>query len=216
MKRLLLSLALAAVVAAGCGKPDPGELISRLESQDAKVRKKAAFDLADYGEAAYVAVPALMRALEDEDGEVVIWAMHARGEIGPKAKPAVPVLKEKLNDTDWNIRNLAKFALERIGEDSVPAIIEQLRSNNREERSEAANLLITLGDKAVPRLRVATTDKDYKVRYWAAHVLGETDANSDETRQILNRLIKDESSAVREKATELLDKIGKTGKGTTQ
>ena len=211
---LLLAVAIFPM-AGGCGKSDPAEWIGKLGSKDPEVRKTAAFKLADYGKAAAAAVPALMRALDDEDGDVVIWAMHALGEIGPDARAAVPLLQAKLNDKDWNIRNLAKFALERIGEDSVPAVVAQLRSENRDKRKEAANLLVDIGTKAIPEMRKAIEDKDYRVRYWAAHILGEIDPNSSETLEIINKLKKDSSSAVREKAVEVLGKIGKEGKGTT-
>ena len=208
MIRNFVTILLVGLIAVGCGSKDPQSLVKDLSHRDEKVRARAAFKLGEMGKGATVAVPALIEALEDDNVDVVIWSMHALGEIGPEAKSAVPVLQKKLSADNFNIRNLAKFALEKIGEHSVPAIIDKLSADNRNTRKEAAELLIKIGKPALAELRKsALSHKDYKARYWCTHAIGELDPASKETAELMEKLKKDKSSAVREKAVEILDKM---------
>ena len=72
------------------------ELIERLDSADAKERKKAAYDLRAMGEKAVAAVPFLIELLNDKDSKVTRAARSALEDIGkPAVEPLIALLKNK-------------------------------------------------------------------------------------------------------------------------
>ena len=93
--------------------PVPGRCTQRSSNA---VRVAAAMALAEIGEDAREAVPALIKTMDDKDVEVRGAAVFALGEIGPAARAAVLALTRRLKDDDADIRKAAALALGKIQE----------------------------------------------------------------------------------------------------
>lgn len=122
----LLAIALVAVCAVG-QEPDVAKLTAALESKDAQTRAKAADDLAQAGESAKAALPALIKALSDDSKEVRWRAARTLGGFGAGAESAVVPLIKALSDPDSQVKAYAAFALGAIGEkarSAAPALLK--------------------------------------------------------------------------------------------
>ena len=109
--------------------------VQQLQSDDAGVRRRAAYILGRMNAPADVAVPALAEALSDGQMETRWYAMDALGHFGADAAPAVPAiiksLESKLNDA--TVRRRAAASLANIGPDAqeaVPILKEALNSDD--------------------------------------------------------------------------------------
>jgi HEAT repeat protein len=122
MTRLLVSLACAAALAAGCSKSKPTTVgdhppsywVEQLRDPDAKHRRRAAQHLGNAGATDATVVPGLADALMDADPTVRREAAVALLKIGPAAKSAAGALNEAANDTDARVREAAAKALEKV------------------------------------------------------------------------------------------------------
>ncbi|MFC1719443.1 HEAT repeat domain-containing protein, partial [Candidatus Poribacteria bacterium] len=77
---------------------------------------------------------------------------------------------------DDGARQNASKALARIGEPAVPALIDVLKSDNKEARDSAADALAMIGEPAIPDLIETLTDDDGEIRKIALRALRGTDA----------------------------------------
>jgi HEAT repeat protein len=122
MTRLLVSLACAAALAAGCSKSKPTTVgdhppsywVEQLRDPDTKHRRRAAQHLGNAGVADVSVVPGLAAALKDADPTVRREAAVALLKIGPAAKVAVGALQEAANDPDAGVSEAAAKALEKV------------------------------------------------------------------------------------------------------
>ncbi|MEC8863722.1 MAG: HEAT repeat domain-containing protein, partial [Planctomycetota bacterium] len=76
------------------------ELIEQLKSGDLNARRDAVYALADLGEKATPAVPALTDLIDDKDQQIWFQSTMALARIGPDAEAAIPKLLGKLGDRD--------------------------------------------------------------------------------------------------------------------
>ncbi len=114
---------------------EAGRLISMLDSQDWRVRSKAAFDLG--GIKAEEAVDRLLELLEDENDKVCGVSAMALGRIGDKR--AFGPLIEKLEDASAYVRASAAKALGFLGDKrAMPALKARLADPSPAVRKAAA------------------------------------------------------------------------------
>ncbi len=95
-----------------------GVLSQQLSSRDASIRLRAAKGLADLGQTARSALPALNAALADPDSDVRRAVIGAMRRIDPNGRPSdelVRAIATDLVDPDPGIRLLAARALARLG-----------------------------------------------------------------------------------------------------
>jgi len=108
-------------VLSGQGPDAVGELVRRLNDDDAAVRFWAVIGLTNAGTRDASAAGALEKALADPSVEVRIVAAEAVCRIDREAA-ALPVLTEALTDESWWVRLEAANVLDRVGEKARPAL----------------------------------------------------------------------------------------------
>ena len=145
--------------AAQSEEPLPYEAeLANLQHSDPMVRIQAIEDIADYGDEAAAAVPALAGLLADNDTEVRIMAARALGEIGPAAAEAVPRLAQSLGDKSSVIQMASSYTIEyrevaveaaaalgEIGDAARPAVPNLLAPLNTAEEPLAIAIVTALG-----------------------------------------------------------------------
>jgi hypothetical protein len=102
---------------AGAAKPEDDpvpRLIAQLRAPDARLRARAADELARRGAAAAPAIPALRRALKDRDRRVRGSAALALGNAAEPSEGLLKDLERALRDKDEDVRFSAGLALERL------------------------------------------------------------------------------------------------------
>ena len=121
--RVFLAAALLAF-ACGCtptpptqsgGKPVSHWVESLRDSNDAKLRKEAAFKLGNVGPTDPATLPALSGALKDRDPTVRCEVILALMKFGAAARDTLPTLTEiRDHDRDPKVRSYAAKALEKL------------------------------------------------------------------------------------------------------
>ena len=163
----------AAIALASMGRPAFQPLTNQLTSENATVRRNAAWAIGELtnmppGERDG-AVPRLISLLSDPDGWVRMASARALGEL--RHRSAVPALIANLVDQDAQVRELAIWALSELKDRSaVNALCNVLLSDlSTEVRRGAAEALGEIRDsEALPSLRQALTDPAVRVRaQWA-------------------------------------------------
>jgi len=125
--------------------------IRTLQSNDPKIRAKAASYVGHLGPEAGAAAPALAKALQDATPAVRSSAVIALAQIGPPASAALPGLEAALHLDDDYFRLQAIDALWKVGRESettVPILIRILSDRNNPNRAGAAILLGEMGSAA--------------------------------------------------------------------
>jgi len=106
-------------------------------------------------------VDTLIKLLYDDDEEIAYWSAKSFSNIGDIAAER---LRNLLDEKDKNIRNLIILALGGIGDDkSMRLLIEKLSSSGLEAQ-RCVKVLAGSGDKAIPYLIEALSDKRIEVR----------------------------------------------------
>lgn len=114
------SLALCALLFAGCGKSEDGPKAVDVSAQVAQLKgntdaqANALSELASGGPNSAGAVNDIIPLLKSEDTVIRRLAAYALCQIGPAAKAAVPDLKALMNDTDPSTVTTAINALNAI------------------------------------------------------------------------------------------------------
>ncbi len=159
-------------------QPSVSELTAQLSAGDADGRVSAAETLAECGEAARTAVPALIRALDDEDGEVRAAAAHALGQLTLEPDAALPALAAKLGDQTLTRRGpvwaLAGLALGSYGRAALPHVTPALKSQATTECRAAMLAIYRAGKEAketVPELIAILRKNDPETRTYAINAL---------------------------------------------
>ena len=165
-----------------------------------------------------------VRALDQPDEEVRYQAIFALGTIGPDAAEAVPALAHALEeDEEPAVRMNAALGLLRLGtlsRPAVPALIRALQSRaNRTNLGTFTFTIQELAALALARATAGTTEgvaaltealenaRTAQKRLLVARALGEVGAPARVAQSRLRALLADDSPAVREAATEALQKI---------
>lgn len=133
-------------------------------------------------------VPAVAAALKDTDPEVRRRAAAALGAIGPRAEAAVAALGASSRTAPDAVRREAALALGRVGGKAVDELIRNLGHADFEVRSEAAEGLRLLGDRARPAfaaLAVSLNDKNLGVRARASAAVRAGDPETNDVLPVL-------------------------------
>jgi HEAT repeat protein len=83
-------------------------------------------------------LPTIGRALENQSPALRYEAARAAGEMGEDARTLLPKLTPLLNDPDSEVALAAIWALGQIGGDTAKRMLQQLRKNADDTRSQAA------------------------------------------------------------------------------
>jgi HEAT repeat protein len=153
-------------------------LITALKDGSARVRRRAARSLGDFGMHALPAVPALTAGLRDSDTSVRRDSAGALGRLGPAAAPAAAHLVLLLGEPDTRTRVVVAATLKRIGRAALPVLFEGLRHPNPDLRAHAAKVLVKIApdDEGVAiALRNAAGDRDDDVRQTIHEALSRVD-----------------------------------------
>jgi beta-lactamase regulating signal transducer with metallopeptidase domain/HEAT repeat protein len=153
----------AAIALASMGRVAFQPLTNELISEDATVRRNAAWAIGELtnmppGERDS-AVPRLITLLSDTDEWVRMAAARALGEV--RARSAVPALIAKLSDADAHVREVTVWALSELKDKrAVAALCSVLLSDSRAEvRRGAAEALGEIASaEALPSLKQALND----------------------------------------------------------
>jgi HEAT repeat protein len=140
-----------AIVMTACAEgAEVRDLIAKLKSNDAEVRRSAAKDLAEWGPQARAAVPALTKMLSDRDLFVRRFSAEALGAIGPDAKSAATALSMALSDNRKEVQLAAAEALGKIGPAGIKALTNAVKDTAKdgEVRRKAAQGLAKIGLEA--------------------------------------------------------------------
>jgi HEAT repeat protein len=156
--------------------------------EDRTFRQEVHYALAAIGTQASAAVDELIKSLGDEDLRMKGSAAYALGKVGPAAEPAVAKLVEivKQGEKEGDLR------LQRVG---VWALLK-IRPGNEK-----------LEEFAVPLLVSALSSEEELARIEAALTLGELGEIAKPAVEDLQRLLEDESQAVRGAAQQALQAL---------
>jgi HEAT repeat protein len=122
-------------------------LTKAIESSDLTLARKSAEALAQFGESASNAVPALCDALKVPDGITTEEAARALGRIGADSEMAVPALIAYFKGNDKRHRKYAVEGLKGYGvaaREAAPLLREALSDEDHDTRALAADLLQSL------------------------------------------------------------------------
>lgn len=159
-------------------------LTAAFQVPDSMVRLRALVDMADLGDEAELAVPAVVVLLaKDPLAEVRGKAADTLGAIKPGAKEATDGLKAALQDSDVHVRIKAAQALGKVkghAGEAVPVLCNVLKdaaskATQREDAARALGKLGTEASAAVPELEKALKDKSESVRDAAGEALKKID-----------------------------------------
>lgn len=165
-------------------KVDPnlaGPVMSLVQNQDPAAQLKAVQQIAQMGQNAAPAVPALLVFLEKSKGAEHLAAATALGQIGAKDPAVAPVLANiAMKDPDPKARQAAIAALPKLEnpQGAIDAFAAMLKDTNPENRSTAVNALGAMAGtnkQAMSVLqKVAQSDPSPTVRAGATQAIDKT------------------------------------------
>jgi HEAT repeat protein len=198
-------------------------LVEGLQSGSPRIRHCATQALAELPDAGSLAVTALMEALDDEEELVRTGAMWALEQLGPAASSAIPSLiailqGNGMDGDDILVRGMAASALAEIGPEAqraVPDLLECLHEPGNGHRTTRFRLQVA---RAAWRIQQessflfpigieAIEDHDWRVRRFAAQVLGELGPGGIAAIPHLQGALRDSHAAVRRQAAASLKVI---------
>ncbi|MCP4716639.1 MAG: HEAT repeat domain-containing protein [Deltaproteobacteria bacterium] len=181
-------------------------LVEGLKSNEASIRRNAAFALGEIGPDAAPAIDTLAGALKnDPDSEVRRNAAFALGEIGPAA---IQVLLGILSKKDSRMRRDGASALVRIGSPAVAHLINALRHKDPIVRRNAADILGRIGPKAktaIPALEKELENPDKAFCWTVKQALRKI---KKVTVENLIDCLNDKDVIIRNNATKALGDLG--------
>jgi HEAT repeat protein len=205
---------------------DVGSLIRLLESDDSKVRYKAACSLRGLGAQAQPAIRSLVRVLGDygaPTGRVVQYAGPCVRDVASAALariglPAVPAVAKALGDTDEAVRSAAASTLGKMGPVAKPAFFVLADALNEPEdwvRSEVIHAIARVGadpKRVVPLLvKALQADQEYGTRVAATRSLRDADSAGTLAMPLLVAALKDPEWGIIFAAAETLGQFGAKG-----
>lgn len=192
--------------------PDRAVLIltELLGDPQASVRRTAAEALGKIGRPS--AEELLVQALRDSDAGVREAAARALGRLPSLGMETATRLTSLLKDSEAPVREAAAQALETADNVAVlaPRLVDLLRDRRVEVRRSSGHALglVDIPGAIVNQALVeATHDPDASVRQWAVAALGES-GHAGSAPVLVDRLIHDDSEAVRAEAAYRLRYIG--------
>lgn len=154
-------------------------LVKKLESLDPYIRVQGLEALAECGQEARSASPAVHYLMEDPEPVVSIYAAFALREIAGDSWKSVATLSRHLHDSDEQIVRLAAYLLGRYGPEAMDAVVAlntTLKASNdlltQLYISEALIQIFPTDRDAVAILTNAIRHPDADIRWFAAMALG--------------------------------------------
>jgi len=133
---------------------DVEDLVKKLKDRDPEVRRAAAVELFNAGQAAKSAAPALIAALKDNDAFVRRYSIQALGVVGAEPATVIPALVAAMTDGKErkDAQIAAVVALTKIGPDAVQALASSMRDANLDSsvRQKILEALGNFGEKGRP------------------------------------------------------------------
>ena len=139
-----------------------------LQEGDEYAQYAALWTFAHLGEQAASAVPTLIALIDGEDEDIAARAIGTLGYIGPKASAAVPkIMALTLAGEDTLSAQAAAGALVRMGEPAHDALLNALRSSEKQDQRRALRVLTHFhlhNGFALDDLERFTKEKDIRMR----------------------------------------------------
>jgi HEAT repeat protein len=192
---------------------DAATLTKTLASGNAEERADAADGLAELGEKAKSAVPALVKALKDEEANVRGHAAYALGQIGDHRAAVVDGLFASVGDHEAIVRRAALRAIRSLHlphEVVMPKMVNALKSAAPADAAAALATIAEAGEQAVPFLTECLDHKE--ASYWACLALGDIGPAAKAAVPHLAKLERREEPEVRLQAMVALGQIGPDAK----
>jgi HEAT repeat protein len=192
---------LRAVAAIGTKKVS--RIAKLLEDPDPIPRDDALSILAEMGEKAVPAVPAMAACLKDADADMRSHAASALGYLGRHAKSAVPALEKCFRDPSADVRIDAAGACLRIDPKHPAAMATLSQSLKDPDWNIRFNAMLVIhgsrvkSEQAVKAVSESCADGDVHVRIAAVRCLGSMVASQPLALRALEASLKDESAEVR-------------------
>ncbi|MGI0493170.1 HEAT repeat domain-containing protein [Alkalinema pantanalense CENA528] len=202
----------------------PQLLLSQLRDTNPETRSTAVYNIDRLDEPAKIAIiPSLTDLLKDPHPPIrksaaqAIYQLTMREFWQPDSQVIAKVLQAiqpLLQESDRNSRYGAAIALGYMGKQDlatglIPELITQLKDDNPETRSQAAEVLGAMGDAAkstVPELTPLLKDKIPSVRISVVAALGAIGADVPGSALLLEEVVRhDPDPAVRKAAQDALD-----------
>jgi HEAT repeat protein len=197
---------------AGCGTDFIGQSIAELQSSDVQSRRAAARMLGQCGSTEERVVTALTNSVTDQDLEVRMLAIDGLSRIGKPAAAGLPALKSSLHDSDPHLKVQAALAILKIesnNRDAESVLIAAMRDGNGRVML-AVGMLGKDGAWAVPELIEMLSHQKPQIRALAAQTLGRIGPAAATAKAALERTAQDSNPAVRQAATEALERVQAT------
>ena len=188
-------------------------VIDGLNNDDREVRLPLLRALAEHGEDALSALPALDSILKSQTGELLITAAQAYWEISRQKDLPIQAVLRSLVDSDTSVRKKAAELFKKLGanQESVPALMLASKNHLPGVRATAAQLFCQMGEEArpaVPFLKDLLKDKDGQTKVWAATALWRLDEEPKHALSLIIDATRNPEATTRELAIEILGSIG--------
>ncbi|MBI3461762.1 MAG: HEAT repeat domain-containing protein [Planctomycetes bacterium] len=195
-------------------EPAVPALVQALADRDPEVRWVAAEALVKIGVEVPQGLESLIQLLGDTDVDVRWRTATAIGRLGPKARDAVPALIE-LAKTDDQAKYQARYALSKLVDAAdIPALIDLLRDDRDWVQWTGAEVISSIGEKAVPPLAGLLSRENTHSRFGGVLTLGMIGPAASSTLPALNAAMKDSDGSVRVKAAWAVWKVGQEAEPT--
>lgn len=192
-------------------QPAVPKLIQALQSDDAKLRWRAARALGVIGDP--TAAAALAKQAQDPDPLTRAQAIFALGRLKLADDASLKAIVEHLSDEDAQVRRAAVRALRMVDAPRAsvrPLVIKLLNDPDPSIAMRALSALVEGGVEVVPALASALDERE--ARYWACLALGEIGPQAKAAVPNLIKSLTDDRPEVRLQAALALAEIGPDAK----
>ncbi len=191
----------------GMGEPAVTHLITLLQKQDSKIKRKFVAYSRSHPEVHNWWI-APRRVIPENDYHA--QAATALGEIGPAARAAVPALTVASTNAYYLVAARAKAALIKIRQDSITpllTLLEDTHSTNWNQAALTVKYLGTNAGAAVPLMVNALQSTNLGVRQYALWALEGIASRPDISIPALIACLQDQSPEIRSSAIDALCKF---------
>lgn len=201
-----------AITRVGIGAADRIKLEALLGKSSWKSRWYGAKFLGELGVKARPSIPALVRVASDNDSDVASAAKKAIGKIGVDPT-LIPALGKLMTSRNWKSRWYGAQLTGKLGPKgrSNLSLLVLLSGDSDSDVASAARVSITqvgIDASAIPPLLPLLDHKNWKTRWYVAHLLGKLGPKARAAYDDLIKHQRDSDSDVRSEITKALKAIG--------
>ncbi|MBT3784071.1 adenine phosphoribosyltransferase [bacterium] len=180
-------------------------LIECLSDEQWTIRKTAASSLIQLGQ---LGVAELIKLLNLGQPDLEFWAIQVLSEIGGEKSRRALIQKVLEDRISLDQKQSIVMALKEFESPEVAgALVQLLGDEDWIIRKQAAESLWEIGDIAESELGQALSSRNHHMRYWAARILGDLQANQY-SQNLLHMMKNDETWSVRAAAAQALGEFG--------